>query len=84
MKVKEFTDENGLMSNLMYMINGGASWLTGTSGALPSGMKQDWEDYQLLLEYTKAMVKKHKIEYTEDAKMDDIWKQILAKEGSAK
>ena len=84
MSVKEFKGEDGTLSFIGFKLNGIISWWTGTSGVLPEGMKQDYDDYQLLLEYTIKKVQEYKIEYTNDTKMDDIWKQILKKEGGTK
>ena len=53
----------------------------GNSGVLPGEWKRNWNDYQLLLDYTKENVKKHNIDITKDTKMDDVWKKIMEKEG---
>lgn len=84
MTVAEFKDKDGFFSNVMYTVNSGISWLTGTSGVLWNDMKQEWNDYQLLLAYTKDKVAEYKIEVTDDTKMDDVWKKILEKEGNSK
>jgi hypothetical protein len=81
MTMAEFKDKDGFFSNVMYTVNSGISWLTGTSGALPNDMKQEWKEYQLLLTYTKDKVVEYKIEVTDDTKMDDVWKKIMEKEG---
>ena len=81
MTVKEFTWEDGLISSVAYKLNGMAWWLTGTSGVVPESMKNDWNDYQLLLDYTNTKIKQHSIKYTADTTtMDEVWKEILAKE----
>jgi hypothetical protein len=83
MKASEFKDKDGFFSNVMYTANSAVSWITGTSGALPHDMKQEWTDYQLLLDYTKSKVAEYNISTTDDMLMDDIWKQIIEKEGKS-
>ena len=83
MTVAEFKDKDGFFSNAMYMFNSGLSWFTGTSGALSNDMKQEWNDYQLLLDYTKQKTADYKIDYKNDDTMDDIWKKIIEKEGGS-
>jgi hypothetical protein len=83
MTVAEFKDKDGFFSNVMYSVNSGVSWVTGTSGTLPNDMKQEWNDYQLLLAYTKDKAAEYKIDTTDDTKMDDVWKKIIEKEGGS-
>lgn len=77
----QFNDNDGLVRNIMYIGNSGVSWIFGNSGVLPGEWKRNWNDYQLLLDYTKENVKKHNIDITKDTKMDDVWKKIMEKEG---
>ncbi len=80
MTLAEFKDKDWIFSNAMYMFNSGISWLTGTSGGLSNDMKQEWNDYQLLLDYTKQKTADYKIDYKNDDTMDDVWKKIIEKE----
>ena len=75
----QFNDNDGLVRNIMYIGNSGVSWIFGNSGVLPGEWKRNWNDYQLLLDYTKENVKKHNIDITKDTKMDDVWKKIMEK-----
>ncbi len=81
MTVKEFKWEDGTLSFIGFKVNSLAGWLTATSGIAPEGMKQDYEDYQLLLDFTMKKVQEYNIDYKNDDTMDSIWKKILEKEG---
>ena len=82
MTVKEFKEQDSITNNAIYGLSGGIEWLTGMSSPLPSSYKQEWDDYQLLLAYSKAKVSEYKRtdKVTDDTKMDDVWKMILEKE----
>lgn len=83
MTVKEFKWEDGTLSFIGFKVNSLAGWSTGTSGIAPEGMKQDYEDYQLLLDFTMKKVQEYKIDYKNDDTMDSIWKKIIEKEGGS-
>lgn len=82
MTVREFKEQDSITNNLLYGASGAVEWITGMTSPLPVSYKQEWDDYQILLSYSKAKVKEYNLidKVTDDTKMDDVWKMILEKE----